>query len=116
MAEVITPFAHRGFFLAPFSWGGEESAGASGIVLHHHRLLPVTYGRVTATHHTCRAVRTGDWVVFLPGRPVRSRLASGESLYSLDERQVLGVIENGSGRPWFAAGQAVSAEKVALQS
>jgi hypothetical protein len=92
------PFAYRSMFIAPFGMDGQTK---SGIVLEHHRLLPKIYGRVTQVHPTCRTVRPGDWVVYLPERPTKVKSPSGP-LWALDERQILGIVEPGDGHPWFA--------------
>lgn len=91
------PFSPHTFFLQPFGMDGTTD---SGIELIHHVKLPIIYGRVTAVHPSCRNVAVGDWVIFPPERPERLTTASG-TLYCLDERIALGVVEPGDGRPYF---------------
>jgi hypothetical protein len=92
------PFQYRGLFLVPFSTEGQMTA--SGISVVHDKRLPKIYGRVTAVHSSCRTVRVGDWVVFERERPVRLPYPGGQ-VWSLDERQVLGVVQAPDGLPWF---------------
>jgi D-serine deaminase-like pyridoxal phosphate-dependent protein len=94
----FVPFGYRTLFLVPFR---AEGVTDSGISIAHHEKLHVIYGRVTATHSTCRNARVGDWAVFLPNRPTRVPTARG-NIYVLDERQILGIVEPGDGAPWFA--------------
>lgn len=98
------PFAYRSFFLVPFR---AEGLTASGIKIQHHEKLHVIYGRVTQVHPSCRIVRSGDWVLYLPNRTVRVPTRTG-NLYVLDETQVLGVVEPGDGLPWFAPEEQVA--------
>lgn len=91
------PFGHRVVHLVPFRAEGET---ASGIFISHHHKIPPVYGRVTEVHESCLNTRVGDWVTFLPGRPIRLKHSEGTT-YAIDERQLLGVVEPGDGRPWF---------------
>lgn len=95
---MFRPFAYRTLYLVPFQAGGKTG---SGIEIFHHEKLPPVYGRVTLAHPTCRNVRSGDWIVYLPNRPARIKTLLGP-LYCLSELDVLGIVEPGDGLPWFA--------------
>ena len=102
--SAVVPFAHRGFFMQVFQIGGKTAGGVwleneRGESLHHKSLLPI-FGRVTATHPSCRDVRVGDWCVFDRGRPIRVKTREGTK-YVLDERMVLAIVQHPDGDVWF---------------
>jgi hypothetical protein len=101
---TIEPFQHRGFFLQPFQVGGQTPGGVwleteSGESLHDRR-LPCIFGRVTKISASCRDVRVGDWILFPPNRPVRTKTRDG-NIYSLTETAILGIVQAPDGQPWF---------------
>jgi hypothetical protein len=110
------PYGRGVFYLRPFV---PEGLTPSGIFIQHHRSLPAIFGRVTAIHPSCRAVRVGDWVVFEAGRPVRLKWRGGY-VWALRERALLGVVLPPDGLPWFAPPPAlersVSADGVLVAS
>ena len=95
----LRPYGLGMFHLVPLRAEGETS---SGIVIEHDRRLPPVYGRVTAVHPSCRKVRVGDWVLYLPNRPTRAAW-SGGVVYALDEAQVVGIIRLSGDVPYFGA-------------
>jgi hypothetical protein len=101
---IVTPTQHRGFFLQPWTIGGQTPGGVwleneRGESLHDRR-LPRIFGRVTAVSATCRDVRVGDWVIYPPNRPVRLPTKEG-NIYALTEASVLGIVQHPDGEPWF---------------
>ena len=94
---TLKPFGDRVLFLEPFGAGGRK---ASGVFVVHDRRLPSVYGKVTAVHPSCEQVRVGDWIIFAPKRPVKLTYPAG-TIYALDEREVLGIVDAGDHRPWF---------------
>ena len=84
-------------FIRPFAMGGTTK---SGIKLNFHDKLYQIYGEVLDAHPSCRYVRVGDFVIFMPNRPVKLKRPGGP-VYALREMQVLGIVDPGDGEVWF---------------
>lgn len=100
MSKVVV-FSRGSLFIKPFNIAADEVLSPGGVWIKglHKGVKPI-FGRVTHLHPECRDVRIDDWVIFLPQRPQRIPW-SGGVVYHIAERELLGVLEPGDGRPWF---------------